>query len=293
MNISQLQYFIKTAQLQQYTKAAEALFVSQSALSSSIAKLEDELGVELFERRGRNVQLTKAGSEFYSFGVKALDALEEGQQAVRKYKSLKINTLRIGTVDSFQTLHLTELLNAYSNQRVSESSIEITQGVTSTLVSGIVDEAFDFAFCAYPIEVPNIHYTPILQRKLAVVMSKEHSLSGLRYLRATDLLNHRIITYDTSTPLGKNVNDLLSKEKLRPSVVVDNEASLLSLVEIDTGAVGLVLSPLGTHLAEELTTVTMVDIPEDFFPILLAYKTSKKRSSDEELFIRLASGSFS
>jgi len=102
MNISQLQYFVKTAQLEQYTKAAEALYVSQSALSSSIARLEDELGVELFERRGRNVQLTKAGSEFYTSAVKALEALEEGQQAVRKYKSLRINTLRIGTIDSFK-----------------------------------------------------------------------------------------------------------------------------------------------------------------------------------------------
>jgi len=185
------------------------------------------------------------------------------------------------------------LLNAYKNLRITESSIEITQGVTSTLISGIVDETFDFAFCAYQMTIPNVQFTPIFQRKLSVVISKEHPFAGLRYLRIPDLLEHRIITYDTSTPLGNNVNSLLSKEKLRPSVVVDNEASLLSLIEIDTGAIGLVLSPLGHPLAEELTTVPIADTPADFFPILLTYKTSKKRSSDEELFIRMAGGFFS
>jgi len=292
MNISQLQYFVKAAQLEQYTKAAEALFVSQSALSSSIARLEEELGVELFERRGRNVQLTKAGSVFYTFAIKALEALEEGQQAVRKYKSERAHVLKVGTIDSFQTLYLTELLDAYKNQQVSNSSVEITQGVTSTLVTGIVDEVFDFAFCAYPMEAADVRFTSVLQRSLSVVISKEHSFAGLRYLRVPDLAAHRIITYDTSTLLGKRINDLLSKEKIRPSAVVDNEASLLSLLEIDSGAIGLVLSPLGAQLAEELTTVSLIDTPENFFPILLAYKTTKTRSSDEELFIRMAGGFF-
>ena len=65
MNLSQLQYFCKLAELQHYTRAAEQLHITQPTLSNSIAHLEKELGVPLFEREGRNVQLTKYRRKFY------------------------------------------------------------------------------------------------------------------------------------------------------------------------------------------------------------------------------------
>ena len=288
MNIAQLYYFVKVAQTGQYTKAAEMLFVSQSALSSAIARLEEELGVELFERKGRSNHLTKAGNEFYAYASKALEALEEGQQALRKYATSKAKALRIGTIDSFQSPHLSELLDMFKNMSIVDTPIEITQGVTSTLVSGIDDGIFDVAFCAYPVEDTDIRFVPVLARSLAVVLSKEHPFVKLRRLRLADLSKQRIITYNALSQVGKRVNDLLLSEKMYPSIQAEDEAALISLVEIDNGAVGLVLSPMGVQLTENLIMIPLADTPHDFFPILLAYKTQKKRSSTEELFIRMA-----
>ena len=75
MNLSHLQYFRELAQVQHYTKAAHNLFISQPTLSHSIASLEDELGVKLFEKNGRTVKLTDDGALFAQYVERSLDAL--------------------------------------------------------------------------------------------------------------------------------------------------------------------------------------------------------------------------
>ena len=72
MNLSQLYYFRKLAELQHYTKAAKELYISQPALSDAIKSLERELGVPLFKREGRNVRLTRYGREFADYVGRAL-----------------------------------------------------------------------------------------------------------------------------------------------------------------------------------------------------------------------------
>ena len=67
MNLPQLYYFRKLAEVQHYTEAAKALYITQPSLSDSIASLEKELGVSLFQKKGRNIQLTKYGEEFYQY----------------------------------------------------------------------------------------------------------------------------------------------------------------------------------------------------------------------------------
>ena len=67
MNLSQLYYFRKLAQLQHYTKASKELYITQPSLSDSISALEKELGVSLFRKHGRNIKLTDHGEKFYKF----------------------------------------------------------------------------------------------------------------------------------------------------------------------------------------------------------------------------------
>ena len=78
MNLSQLYYFRKLAEVKHYTHAAEELFISQPTLSNSISQLEKELGIPLFKREGRTIKLTRYGAEFYEYATEALNALEKG-----------------------------------------------------------------------------------------------------------------------------------------------------------------------------------------------------------------------
>ena len=75
MNLQQLYYFRKLAEVQHYTEAAKALYITQPSLSDSIASLESELSVALFQKKGRNVQLTKYGEEFSQYVNQSLEIL--------------------------------------------------------------------------------------------------------------------------------------------------------------------------------------------------------------------------
>lgn len=78
MNLQWLYYFNTIAELEHYTRAAEKLHVSQSNLSHAIKELENELGVQLFERQGRNIKLTKYGEIFQPYVIRTINSLEDG-----------------------------------------------------------------------------------------------------------------------------------------------------------------------------------------------------------------------
>lgn len=85
MNLSQLYYFCKLAELQHYTQAAQELYITQPSLSGAISTLESELGVDLFQKRGRNVYLTKYGKEFYQYVSAALRELDKGIEVAKEH----------------------------------------------------------------------------------------------------------------------------------------------------------------------------------------------------------------
>ena len=102
MNLNQLIYFATLAQLQHVTRASEKLNIAQPSLSKAIANLEQELGVDLFEKQGRNVVLTRQGKLYLDYVEKALESLEEGRSALQRMQTELDQRIDIGFVSSLQ-----------------------------------------------------------------------------------------------------------------------------------------------------------------------------------------------
>lgn len=83
MNVAQLRYFVAVAQLEHYSRAAKALYITQPALSNSMNRLEKELGVQLFENIGRNIVLTPQGKDLLVSVSAALKELDRGFEVIR------------------------------------------------------------------------------------------------------------------------------------------------------------------------------------------------------------------
>src|SRR5256885_14241871 len=96
MEVHQLTYFLAAAQTQNFRKAAEICLIAQPALSRQIAALEDELGVELFQRAKQRVILTDAGREFAQYARNALDMLQQGQQEMSRFQVGQSGTVLLG-----------------------------------------------------------------------------------------------------------------------------------------------------------------------------------------------------
>ena len=84
MNLDYIRYFVKLAEVQHYTKAAEILCISQPSLSHAMRQMEKELGVQLFEKKGRNTVLTRFGEEFLDTAKRTLATLDEGVASLKK-----------------------------------------------------------------------------------------------------------------------------------------------------------------------------------------------------------------
>lgn len=134
MNLSHLQYFRELAQVQHYTKAAHNLFISQPTLSHSIASLEDELGVKLFEKNGRTVKLTDDGALFAQYVERSLDALEDGIGELEKRKGRLSGTVRLGAIHSVRSAFLPEAVLAYRRTHGNLVELKIDQGSTKELL---------------------------------------------------------------------------------------------------------------------------------------------------------------
>lgn len=116
MNLSQLYYFRKLAEVKHYTHAAEELFISQPTLSNSISQLERELGIPLFEREGRKIKLTKYGEEFYQYATEAVNALEKGIALAHEHAGSPTGSIDIGAIYTIQSDYLPSLIKGYRDQ---------------------------------------------------------------------------------------------------------------------------------------------------------------------------------
>jgi len=103
MDFPQLQYFNTVANLENMSKAAEILHVSQSALSKNISKLEEEIGYQLFERKGKKLILNAAGAKFLEYSINAISTLDEGVKVVSTEALGTKDILKIGIIgDSYK-----------------------------------------------------------------------------------------------------------------------------------------------------------------------------------------------
>lgn len=160
MNLNQLYYFSRLAQIEHYTKAAEQLNLSQPSLSHAIRSLEKELGTRLFEKQGRGVTLTKYGKLFCGYVDEALETLEQG---VKKVKSLTGETEGVIEVAYIYTLGsefvprlVSDFIRTYEELNVK---FHFTVGNTSEIVEGLKNEKFDLGFCSMTENEPgNLFY---------------------------------------------------------------------------------------------------------------------------------------
>ncbi len=141
MEFRHLRYFLAVADALHFTKAAQGLPVSQPALSAQIKQLEQEVGVPLFDRVGRSVQLTRAGAIFREHARRALREMELAQVAIAEEEGLQRGTLTVGVVQTVNAYLIPEIVSRFStlHPRVvlkfdELSGPEIEAGVTNGLL---------------------------------------------------------------------------------------------------------------------------------------------------------------
>ena len=150
MTLKQLYYFKKLTELQNYTKTAQALYITQPSLSATIHELEKELSVHLFTKSGKKgqISLSPAGLLFAAHITEALNKIEEAQSAVAQYVAAQSNLLRIGFIHAAYSSTLYQLFENKINLP-ADSTVEIKQeifNVEAEMIEQLRLQNLNFAF---------------------------------------------------------------------------------------------------------------------------------------------------
>ena len=254
MNLSQLYYFRKLAELQHYTKAAKELFITQPTLSGSISSLEQELGVSLFQKAGRNVELTKYGAEFLKYVNASLEQLDKGIAIMKGYSGEGDGgMIDLGCIITLQTDYLPRLLNGYSSVNEHKTEFNINQKPSQDLLSGVVAGNHDVAFCAFDARFDSsLQQIPVVEQQLVVAMSPSSPLASKPYLTLEDLHNESLITYRSEVPLGQSVKNLLDGFGIDQVRYAYEDESILAGFAANGPDIALMLDTFFPHSVDDI-----------------------------------------
>ncbi|MFC4104204.1 LysR family transcriptional regulator [Paenibacillus xanthanilyticus] len=233
MELLQLQYFRTVARLEHMTKAAQQLRVAQPALSKTIARLEKDVGVPLFDREGRQIRLNAFGKAFLSKVEAALLLLEEGQQEVADLAGLEHGSIHLAT----PTLdRLSDPLNAFV-ARHPQVNFRITQGAMCEMTQLMEAGEVDLCFTPMPIERTHYSAVSVLREDVYLAVPPGHRLAGRRSARLSEAADEPFIGYKEGFHF-QQMNDAFFREAgFTPNFVcrVDEAASIAKLVAAGLG----------------------------------------------------------
>ena len=237
MTLNQLLYFQAVAKHEHFRLAAASLNISQPSLSRSIANLEEELGIILFERKGRTVTLTKYGRFFLEHANRILSdvRLAEKQMKTLSGSSGHVDIAYVFPLAAQYIPRNVRRFLAKSNN--SKISFNFHQTYTGEMVSGLKSEKYDVIFGSYVENEPGIQFVPILKQEMIIITPLGHPLAKKKDPGLKDLENYPVMGYDRTSGLGRFTNRTYASYALSPNIVCESpdENAIASLVAEDFG----------------------------------------------------------
>ncbi|MDL5593693.1 transcriptional regulator CynR [Bacillus subtilis] len=247
MLLRHLRYLLAVADHGGFTRAAEALHVSQPTLSQQIRQLEESLGVDLFDRTSRSVKPTDAGEAYIECARRVLVELEAGKRALHDVKDLSRGSLRLAMTPTFMAYLVGPLVRDYV-ARYPGIHLEIFELSMDDIEAGLADDSLDIAIAFTPVRNPDIECIPAFVETLGVMVGRKHPL------------------YDSSLVLSPNDIAQLDFALLAPGYItrvsVDEyfrQHGITPKVQIEVNSVSTLLevirhAPLATMLPEAIAT---------------------------------------
>ncbi|MGG3470216.1 LysR family transcriptional regulator [Neobacillus pocheonensis] len=285
MELRQLKYFIEVARLEHFSMAAETLHVAQSALSRQIGLLEKELGVELFEREGRNVKLTLIGKAFAAQAVIALKAMDNATQLVEEYLDPERGTIRIGFPSSIASSTLPTIISAFK-KGYPDVRFHLRQGSYKFLTEGIKNREIDLAFIGpVPASDPDLHSDILFSEPFVALVPETHSLAAKGSIPLYELDKDSFVLYPEGFVLRKIAVDACHQAGFRPFVPFEGE-DLDAIKGLVSAGIGVTLLP-ETTLFENMprgTVLLKISHPEVKRTVGVIIPKSRQLSPSEKLF---------
>jgi LysR family hydrogen peroxide-inducible transcriptional activator len=186
MTLTELRYIVAVADERHFGRAAEKSFVSQPSLSASIRKLEDELGVRLFERGKSGVLVTEVGAQVVAQARRTLEEAARVKAVAKQGRNPLAGTLRLGVIHTIAPYLLPHLVAAL-RRLAPQMPLDIEENMTANLDRLLREGAIDVAILALPFEAPGIETLAVYDEAFRVAVPANHPLARRRRVPITAL----------------------------------------------------------------------------------------------------------
>lgn len=272
MDWHQIKYFQKLANIQNFTKAADELVLSQSALSRSILKLENEIGIPLFERKSRGVVLNQYGKIFLEHINRAMWEIDEAKKEINNIVDPFHGSIQLAFIQPLGSNFIPDLISDFQKEEPG-IRFHLTQDNSNKILDLIESSEIDVGFCAPQNLIKNLSSFSIMKQELFLIVNKNHRLADKRQVDLCEVANDPFILYKTETSLHDVIEKLCHDAGFHPkkSFEAFDERTVAGLVGANLGGA---LSLFIPGLDMQKVSLIHVRKPQCLIEIQMVYPTN-------------------
>lgn len=285
MDFGQIEAFIQVAQHRSFSRAAEVLQLTQPSITARIQALERELGEELFERGGRGVRLTDAGTAFHPYVERILQTLQEGRDAVEEVRNIQLGSLRLGAALTISTYVLPGILHRFC-EAFPGVDVFIRTGRSEQVLSMLLADEVHVGLVR-SLANAEVETIDLYDDEIILVAPPEHRFAASGKARVAEAAGEPIVLFDRGSSYYGLINNFFRQAGVIPNVAMELDSLEATKRMVEEG-LGIALIPLVTAERElsagTLVKIDLVDAEPMKRPISLIYRRHRKRPRTVQAF---------
>lgn len=244
MNLRDLKYIIAVAETRHFGKAAERCFVSQPTLSGQIKKLEEELGVAIFERTNRSVEVTPVGQSILEHARRIMEQADAIEQLAKAQQDPLAGPLRLGAIPTLSP-YLMPLILAPLKKQHPQMKLVLSEEQTEVLLQRLLHHEIDAALLATPTTEPGLASMPLFDEPFWVAYPRKHEFYTKDRITLRDLDKQNVLLLSEGHCLADQAMEVCHLESRQPQgELADLRASSLeTLIQLVRAGYGVTLIP--------------------------------------------------
>ncbi|MDM5336565.1 LysR family transcriptional regulator [Fictibacillus enclensis] len=259
MDIKQLQYFIEVAKYNSFTRAADALFITQPTISKMIKNLEDELGVVLFDRSRKGLTLTDAGRTIFEQAVLVDKAFNNLEMELDNLLGLKKGHIRIGLPPILDPRLFPKLIGSFHDQ-YPNITFELVEDGSKRIEEDVANHQLDIGVIVLPTNNELFQYFAFKEEDLRLIIHPDHELADRDEIDLSELSEEPFILFNKDFVLHDRIISSCNQAGFNPHIT--SESSQWSFIEemvICKLGVSLLPESICRHLNDEVRAIKVVN----------------------------------
>ena len=292
MNLRDLQYIIAVAETHHFGKAAERCYVSQPTLSGQIKKLEEELGVTIFERTNRSVEITPIGEAILQHARQMVEQADAIRQLALAHQDPLAGPLRIGAIPTLSP-YLMPLILMPLKKRHPQLKLVLSEEMTDILLGRLRNHEIDAALLATPVEEHDLDVIPLFDEPFWLAHPVDHPFYNQDEISRADLESTELLLLSEGHCLAKQAMEVCHlKERKEQGEMADLRASSLeTLLQLVGAGFGSTLVPAlamrGSWATGSGIITRKLELPDAYRRVSLVYRHSYPRRAALEAFAQV------